>query len=393
MSIDDKLQDAVIIGAGVVGLATAVELATTHYNDFVNVLVLEKGRAGEEQSTRNSGVIHSGIYFPKESLRAELCVEGNALMYEFCRQNIVPFRKVGKFIVATTSGEESVLEELYARAGDLKIPVTQVLQKEIMEKEPNVHALSGLYFPNTGVVDAGRLIKTLEKKFVRGLGGYFLPQSKVTSIEPHDDGTIAVGYEHGGEYKTATTRVLINSAGLFSDEVASLYNPQLSRRVLPSRGEYCTFKRNKRHDLRYNGTNVYPVPEIDYRHGIEAIYGGVHITPQVTDRLLNGRWGLSSEVLVGPIRQEVQSKTDYESNRIPAEEFIRRVHAFFPSLQVSDLQLGFTGIMTEIEKCDFCIEQDPQYKNIIHLSGMASPALTASFAIAKKVAHMVKGAV
>ena len=392
----DEEWDAVIVGGGVVGLCAGMELSRCFDGSrylFQNVLILEKGEPGCEQSTRNSGVIHAGIYYPQDTLRARLCVEGNPMLYGFCREHTVPFRNVGKYIVATSNEEEHVLEEICRRAEELKINVLPVRGTEVARAEPNIAAMSGLFFPSTGVINAGWYIKTLENILTKGCGQQICTHSKVVSIEPRGSGIIEVGYEHEGQYEIVATRVLINSAGLFSDEIASLCNPDMTHPVLPSRGEYYTFNRTRRSDLNYNGTNIYPVPEIQQRHCMEAIWPGVHITPQVSDNWSGDVWELSDEVLVGPLRppgQEFDSKTDYESDRMPPQEFISRVAPFFPSLQVKDLRLGMTGIMTEIVERDFSIEKDSKYPNIIHLSGMGSPALTASLAIGRMVADIAR---
>ena len=218
----DKIP-ALIIGGGVVGLAIAYEMAKTGQEVF---LVEKNPRINSEnQSSRNSGVIHAGINYQSESepLKAGLCVEGNALMYEFCRKFGVPHAKTGKLVVATNRMEEEYLDYVLETAKDNGVPdIEMITGKRAKEMEPNVNATSALYFPTSGIIEPTRLVKTLET-LAKEQKANIAIGNEVLGIRPGSDG-FEVTIRTGKKVYTINTDILINSAGIYSDEITRMIN-------------------------------------------------------------------------------------------------------------------------------------------------------------------------
>ncbi|GAG35446.1 unnamed protein product, partial [marine sediment metagenome] len=234
MSID---VDVAIIGAGAVGLAVAAELARQQKGVFV----LEKNQTfGLETSSRNSEVIHAGIYYPEGSLKARFCVEGNSLLYDFCEKYGVDHRRLGKIIVATDSGEVEKLEEfleLGRRNGvtDLRL----ISRNEVRHTEPNVEAVAGMLSPSTGILDAHALMRALYG-LARERGADFVFETEVVGLEK-----VGTGYDVEIMDREGTSSIragiVINSAGLNSDRVAGLAGIDLTQagyRLHYCKGEY-----------------------------------------------------------------------------------------------------------------------------------------------------------
>ena len=207
-----------IIGAGVVGLAIAAELSRQQKGIFV----IEKNRTfGLETSSRNSEVIHSGIYYPEESLKARLCVEGNRLLYELCPKYGIAHRRLGKIVVATDEEEISKLEELYRQGLSNGVSDLQLLsQKEVKELEPNVEATAGMLSPSTGIIDAHSLMRIMYG-LASEQGTDFVFDTEVVGIEKTRDKYRVEIMDREGT-SSFVTGILINSAGLYSDAIARL---------------------------------------------------------------------------------------------------------------------------------------------------------------------------
>jgi L-2-hydroxyglutarate oxidase LhgO len=363
-----------IIGGGVIGCAIARAVSQRWQDVF---LVERFPKLGMATSTRNSGVNHAGLYYPKNSLKAKLCVEGNRLTYEFCAEHNVSFRHTGKLVVAANAHEEVELAALRKRAEDNGVEGLRLIgPAEIHAIEPHVRGTAALQVPSTGIVSAEELVHAYAR-LAASQGASIVTHAQVVSLEPAG-GTIRVGLRIGDEgdlqEETIEARCVINSAGLFADEVAGLLGNH-SWRIYPVRGEYCEI-RGARSTLINN--LVYPLPHTD---GLSL---GVHFTKTL--------WG---SVLVGPTASYVEGKDNYEKNRLPIADFAESAKTLLPEIKESDLQLGYSGLRPKLVPpsgsgiADFVITRDPAVPQAIHLVGMESPGLTAALAIAEHVSKMV----
>jgi L-2-hydroxyglutarate oxidase LhgO len=363
-----------IIGGGVIGCAIARAVSQRWQDVF---LVERFPKLGMATSTRNSGVNHAGLYYPKNSLKAKLCVEGNRLTYEFCAKHNVSFRHTGKLVVASNAHEESELAALKKRAEDNGVEGLRLIgPTEIRAIEPHVSGTAALQVPSTGIVSAEELVHAYAR-LAASQGASIVTHAEVVSLEP-TGGTIRVGLRIGDEEdsqdETIEARCVINSAGLFADEVAGLLGNH-SWKIYPVRGEYCEI-RGPRSTLINN--LVYPLPHTD---GLSL---GVHFTKTL--------WG---SVLVGPTASYVEGKDNYEKNRLPIAAFAESAKTLLPEIEESDLQLGYSGLRPKLVPptgsgiADFVITRDPAVPQAIHLVGMESPGLTAAPAIAEHVSKIV----
>ena len=358
--------DCLIVGAGVVGLAAAAEIAGAGYS----VVVVDRHRrAGMESSTHNSGVIHAGLYYPAGSLKAQLCVEGAARLYRMCETHRVPCDRCGKLVVATNAAEVDALDLLRARGtanGSAGLEIVD--QAFASAREPSIRCAGALWSPNTGRVDASALVNALLRR-AQKVGAIFLNQSR--AIEGSADiGTVAIRLER----ETLAARTVINAAGLYADEVSASLGGERFR-IYPCRGEYAELKPSRRDWV--NGL-VYPLPHPS-GHGL-----GVHLT-KTTD----------GNVLLGPTIRYQERKDDYEDDRLPLEAFVESARLFLPSLAVGDVTYGGSGIRAKLhppEKsfADFLLRHDANHPRLIHAAGIDSPGLTSCLAIAVRLRDLVQ---
>jgi glycerol-3-phosphate dehydrogenase len=366
----------VIIGGGVVGCAVARAVSRRWSDVF---LVEQMPRFGMGASTRNSGVIHSGIYYPPGSLKARFCVEGNRMMYEFCAAHQIPHRNCGKLVIAHDTKQEVELERLAANGRANGVSGLRIVDSAaVRAREPHIEAAFALEVPSTGIVSAEDLIKTLARMATEQ-GASLLTRTRVVRLEPRADSIVVTLVEgdaaEGGQHseETVEARCVINCAGLYSDEIAALLGNR-SHPIYPVRGEYCELVRAKSYLIN---NLVYPLPHAD---GLSL---GVHLTRTL--------WGT---VLVGPTADYVAEKNDYERNRLPVEEFVRRAKSLLPEIEAADLQLAYSGIRAKLVPpghsgiADFVIERDATVPRAIQLIGIESPGLTSSLAIAEHVASL-----
>jgi len=366
-----------IVGGGVVGCATAAELAARWDNVF---LVEQLPRLGMATSTRNSGVLHSGLYYPPGSLKARHCVAGNRLSYEFCAAHNVPHRRTSKLIVAASPGEELRLSLLAENGRANGVENLRLLDRAaIRAREPHIAGHSALEVPAAGIVSSEELVKAYAR-IAQDRGASLLTHARVTRLEPQPDSirvTIQVGDSENASnvvVETVEASCVVNSAGLYADEVAALLGNHRFR-IYPVRGEYCELVRSKSHLVQ---SLVYPLPHP------EGLSLGVHLTKTL--------WGT---VLVGPTARYVTERNDYERDRLPIEEFARRAKPLLPEIVPADLTLAYSGLRPKLTPpgapgpADFVIERDPQFPRVIHLIGIESPGLTAAPSIALHVSSLV----
>jgi L-2-hydroxyglutarate oxidase LhgO len=356
--------NVVVVGGGVVGCAIARALSARRDDVFV----LEgMPRVGMGASTRNSGVIHAGLYYTPGSLKARLCVRGNRLTYEFCAAHGVPHRNTGKLVVAVTGSQEVQLAALMENAGKNGVEGLRMIDRAgIRAREPHVEAVQAIEVPSSGIVSSEELVKAYAR-IATEQGTHIVTNAKVERIEARKDFVRVVSA--AGEIEA---RCVVNSAGLFADEVAAMMGSSLARhRIYPVRGEYCEIVRAKSDLIR---GLVYPLPRAD---GLSL---GVHLTKTLWDT-----------VLVGPTARYVEDKNDYERDREPVEDFAADAKLMLPELQVADLVPAYSGIRAKLVPpgehgiADFIITRDPEFSNVIQLIGMDSPGLTSALAIAEEV--------
>jgi glycerol-3-phosphate dehydrogenase len=363
-----------IIGGGVIGCSIARAVA----QKWQDVFLLEQNpRVGMATSTRNSGVIHSGIYYPKDSLKAKLCVEGNVLSYEFCEKYKVPYRKTAKLVVAASESEEPELEKLMQKGITNGVKGLKIVgQKEIHAREPHIRGTAAIDVPSTGILSAEELVRT-HARLAADNGANIVTRAKVVALTPVKDAVrvdLEIGDEESKEKESIEARCVINAAGLYADEVAAMLGNN-SWKIYPVRGEYCEV-RGPRASLI--NTLVYPLPHHD---GLSL---GVHFTRTLWDTFL-----------LGPTATYVEGKDNYERGRLAIRDFAESAKTLLPEIEEKDLQLGYSGLRPKLVPptghgiADFVITRDPKVPQAIHLVGMESPGLTAASAVAEYVLPMV----
>jgi L-2-hydroxyglutarate oxidase LhgO len=357
--------DVVVIGAGVTGLASALAIAECGQS----VCVIERHpRPGQDTSTHNSGVIHAGLYYPAGTLKARLCVEGRRRLYTFCEKHAVPHAKCGKVVVAGNQAEIATLEGLLSRAQENGVEGLELVDRAfVARREPAVHAVAALWSPETGIVNAEELVKTL-LRVGESQGVMFLPATRLVSAETKPQGVVI-----RTEREEILATQIVNAAGLHADEVSAMLGGETFT-IYPVRGEYAELAPSKRSLV--NGL-VYPLP---HGHGL-----GVHLVKTTT-----------GAVWLGPTVRYQNSKDDYESDRLALDDFLEPAQRLIPSLTVDDLRLSGTGIRAKIHPptetfADFLIRRDRQNPAVVQASGIESPGLTSCLAVGKLVSSIVCG--
>jgi L-2-hydroxyglutarate oxidase LhgO len=368
--------DVTIIGAGVVGLAIAARVAKRHRH----VYVLEKNESfGLETSSRHSGVIHAGIYYPQGSLKAKLCVEGNHRLYDLCRKYDIGHKRLGKLIVAVNDGEIGELEVWLERGRANGAKGLKLLSgRELRSLEPNVAGVAAMLSPSSGIIDSHALMQYFIAKGGEG-GAQIAYKTKVVGIEKAANGYEVIVEDSGGRLSFVTA-VLVNSAGLYSDKIAEMAGIDIEKagyRLHYCKGEYFSLKR--RQDILVNRL-IYPVPPSD----IAGV--GIHIT-----------FDLEGRMRLGPDIEYVDS-LDYSVDGRDQKLFCISARKLLPAIEYEDLAPEMAGIRPKLQEPgeeirDFVVrgEADKGLPGFIDLIGIESPGLTAAPAIAEYVAGLIKG--
>jgi L-2-hydroxyglutarate oxidase LhgO len=354
--------DVVIIGAGVIGLAIAERLR----GSYKNILILEKEKKfGQHISSRNSEVIHSGIYNPIDSLKSQLCIKGNDLLYGFFKKYDIPHLNCGKLIVASDKNEEKLLDELYTNAINKNMSDIEFFSsKQAKGVEPNVKCTKAIWVPSSGIMDSHKLMQRLEYNFTSD-NGIIAYNTAVESIT-FDNSNFII---NTNDQNKIETEILINAAGLWSDKISSMLGIN-KLKIHYCKGEY--YKTNK-----YRNINclIYPLPS--------EISLGTHVAIQ-----LNG------DVLFGPNAYYVND-INYSIDDSNKNDFLNNINKYM-DIGSDDIWPDFCGIRPKLQAEgkpfeDFYIknEADQGITNFINLLGIDSPGLTSSLAIAEFVEDII----
>jgi L-2-hydroxyglutarate oxidase LhgO len=363
-----------IIGAGVIGLAISERLSGTRQSVF---LIEKHSSFGKETSSRNSEVIHAGIYYEPGSLKARLCTEGNRLLYEYCDKFNIPYRRCGKLIVATDSEESDVLSGIMNNAARNGVRLEMLDGSEVSCMEPNVFALKALFSPATGILDTHSLMKRLEINTLNN-GGEVVYGSEVTGIRKIEDGYDITLLDSDKRAYSFTSSVVINSAGLFSDKISGMAGMKDENLTIQfCKGEYFRVKPPKN---RLISRLVYPVPF----HNLDGV--GIHATIDI-----------SGGVKLGPDVTYLDSNVDdYSVDPSKKESFLHSARKYLPFLEPGDIVPEMAGIRPKIQKKgeparDFYIREESArgFPGFINLIGIESPGLTSCLAIGEMVSKML----
>ncbi|MES2654113.1 MAG: L-2-hydroxyglutarate oxidase [Bacteroidota bacterium] len=388
--------DFIIIGGGIVGLATAYQLLQK--NKQLHIAVLEKESAvAAHQTGHNSGVIHSGLYYKPGSLKAQNCLQGYQMMIDFCTTHDIPFELCGKLVVATNKDEIVELDKLYNRGLENGLIKNTIIEQErIKEFEPNLNGVKAIHVPYTGIIDYTVVCEKLAALIVADGAEIYL-NHKVESIDTFDSYSII----HTAQ-QTFETKQYINCAGLYSDKVAALTKPNLDTRIIPFRGEYFMLKPEKR---KLINNLIYPVPDPNFPflgvHFTRMIDGGVEAGPNAVFAFKREGYHMSDfdfketmESLAWPGFRKVALKywktgmgEFYRSFSKAA--FTKALQKLVPAIQEDDLIPAEAGVRAQA--CDRFGGLIDDFKiieeaNAIHILNAPSPAATSSLSIGNTIA-------
>lgn len=378
--MDEPRLDVAVVGAGILGLATAAELLSRHPALRVAVLDRER-RVGTQQTAHNSGVIHAGIYYAPGSLKAKLCVEGAALMYAFCDEHGIAAERCGKLIVATGEHELGRLAELERRARANAVPgIRRLTAHEIPDVEPHARGVAALHSPNTGIVDFGAVAEALAAQ-VRERGGELRLGREVRGVERR--GGEVVLRDAGGDATTA--RHAVFCAGASAARLATRTGAPADPRIVPFRGQYLRLRPHARERVR---GLIYPVPDPDLP------FLGIHLTRHVSGDVLLGPSALLAGGLAWPGTWRVMRRwwrTGLHELRLAASRraFVAACARYVPGLTTADVEGGPAGVRAQAVGRDGRLVDDfvfSECEGTLHVRNAPSPAATSSLAIAKTIA-------
>ncbi|KAF2245672.1 FAD dependent oxidoreductase [Trematosphaeria pertusa] len=366
-----------VIGGGVVGLAIARKLQA---RDGASTVLIEKhGSVGTETSSRNSEVIHAGLYYGHDSLKTKLCLRGKEMLYELGAKHSIPHRNTGKWIVAQDAAQMEALQGVHDFASSIGVPIRFISPEEAKRREPDVRAEVGvLESPSTGIVDSHGLMQFLEGDFTN-LGGICAFRSPVSAIRPIDSGR--GGWEittttSDGEESSVTAETLINSAGLAAIPISNMIlPPERHRKPYYAKGSYFSYSRSHPKP----STLVYPAP-VPGHGGL-----GTHLTLDMAGR-----------IRFGPDVEWTDDPNDYSVNGKNLEVALDDIQSYLPGIDRSAIGLDYVGIRPKLGKLgavssakgsfqDFYIRREEGFVGFVNLLGIESPGLTSCLAIAEEV--------
>lgn len=390
--------DVTVIGGGIVGLATALQIQKQ--NPSLKILLIEKEtELAKHQTGNNSGVIHSGLYYKPGSLKATNCIRGYHLLLDFCKENEVPYDLCGKIVVATEEKELPLLQNLFDRGKQNGLDGFKKLSKgELKDYEPHVNGLEGFFVPQTGIVDYTK-VSLKYGELLRKKGATIKLGERVTDIRTQSNQLDVVT-----DKSNYQSKLVINCAGLYSDKVARLTVKNLNVKIIPFRGEYFKLKKEKEYLVK---NLIYPVPDPNFPflgvHFTRMAKGGVEAGPNAVLAFQREGYKKSDiniselvESLAWPGFQKVAAKywrtglgEMYRSFSKAA--FTRALQKLIPEIQESDLTEGGAGVRAQACSRDGGLVDDfliLEEKNVINVCNAPSPAATSSLAIGETVAAL-----
>ncbi|NMM48392.1 L-2-hydroxyglutarate oxidase [Marinigracilibium pacificum] len=391
--------DIVVIGGGIVGLATAYQLSLKKPDLKIGLLEKEESLASH-QTGHNSGVIHSGLYYKPGSLKAKNCVDGYNRLIQFCDENDIKYELCGKIVVATDAFQIPQLDTLQSRGAQNGLEgIKRLIREQLHEYEPHVAGLAGLYVPQTGIIDYKEVAQKYAEKFKEN-GGEIKLGHKVVNIVSRGESKIVQTYK--GDIETG---MIVNCAGLYSDKIARMTGQQLNVKIIPFRGEYFELKPEK-HNLVKN--LIYPVPDPNFPflgvHFTRMINGGIEAGPNAVLAFKREGYTKSDidipelvESLTWPGFIKVASKywkTGFGEmyRSFSKSAFTNALQKLMPELQESDLIPGGAGVRAQACDKDGGLIDDfliLETKGVVNVCNAPSPAATSSLAIGNTVADKV----
>jgi len=388
-----------IIGGGIVGLATGLEVLGRFPGLSLDIIEKESEVAAH-QTSHNSGVIHSGIYYKPGSLKASLCIEGSHALLHFCDEHAIPYDICGKIIIATSQEESVRLDEICSRGIANGLKGLRILAgDEIRELEPHASGVRGIHVPSTGIVDYGTVARKYAE-LIESRGGAIRLSHEVISLRPSGGNTILETTQGSIE-----AQLVINCAGLQSDRISRMANAKLDLAIVPFRGEYYELVPDKRHYVR---GLLYPIPDPRFPflgvHFTKRIDGGVEAGPNAVLALKRegyakisfsagdvwdyitfpGFWVMAAKYW------NISLSEYYRSLRKAA--FVQSLQRLVPEITADDLMPGGSGVRAQALGVDGKLIDDFHFvytKGVVHVCNVPSPAATASLAIAKHIVNCV----
>ena len=390
--------DYVIVGGGLVGLSAAYQILQA--KPEASLCVLEKESAvASHQSTRNSGVIHTGIYYKPGTFKARLCVEGRLSILAFAQQHEVTHSICGKLIVATSTGELQQIKNLHQRAQSNGVNVTLLSPEQIKDREPFVEGVGGLWVPDAGVIDFAGLAQALVKEITR-LGGQVLTNAKLSAATRTGQGWIL-----SGNFDLIHAGYVVNCAGLHSDSVARKFGDRTEGRIVPFRGEYYVLRDSAR---KLCNTLIYPVPDPRFPflgvHFTRRFDGSVECGPNAVLALAREGYSwkqVNTRDIVRMARFSGFRRLIAKHWKMGAGEmyrsvskgaFVRALQKLVPSVTAEDLLPGGSGVRAQVVRPDGSLEEDFSFQEspyVTHVLNAPSPAATSCLAIGNEITQRV----
>ncbi len=391
--------DLAVIGGGIVGLSTAMQM--TERFPGISVAVLEKEPAlARHQTGRNSGVIHAGVYYQPGSLKAQFCHEGVAATTRFCRDQGIDYEQCGKLLVATEPAELPRMEALYERARANGIEVERLDKAEIARREPRIRGLAGLFVKTTGIVDYAQVAKAMAR-VVTERGGTILTSSEVGHIEETPSGvSLDVGRDR------IRVRQVIAAAGLQADRIARLCGVDVDFRIVPFRGEYYRLGSDKDRIVNHL---IYPIPDPELPflgvHLTRMIGGYVTVGPNAVLAFAREGYGFGTASLRDlremvafrgfrkVIRDNLKSGALEMANSLLKSRYLALCRRYSPELELSDLSPYRSGVRAQAVLADGTMVHDfliGETERTIHVLNAPSPAATSSIPIGRHIARLAE---
>jgi L-2-hydroxyglutarate oxidase LhgO len=391
------IYDIAVVGGGIVGLATTRELKARFAH--LRVASVEKEDAlNAHQTGRNSGVIHSGIYYKPGSFKAKLCVEGRKLVWTYCERNGLPYKQVGKLIVATDESELGRLDDLWVRGRQNGVEGLEMLDANgIAEREPHCKGVKAIFSPITGIVDWGLVSRSYANE-AREAGADFFLGHEVTQISRRAGVTVLSTPK--GEIQA---RYVITCGGLYSDKLARMTGGERDPKIVPFRGDYLILKKEKSYLVK---GNIYPVPDPEFP------FLGVHFTPRMNGEIWLGPNAVLAFAREGYSFSSINPPELWDALTYPGffklatkywkigmgemyrdlvrSAYVKALRRYIPELEPDDCLPGPAGVRAQAMAADGSLVDDFVFEGaegIVHVRNAPSPAATSSLAIGKYVAR------